>query len=123
MPSPLDMRIVKNNDVLVQITVLDKFGNPMNITDFRIRWQVKKSAKSRPVIIKDSTLNGSIAIVNGDAGVFVIQIDAEDTEHLQPGSYFHECTVTDTIGKTVTLTDMGLGVGVFYLREQYARQD
>lgn len=123
MPSPLDMRIVKNNDVLVQITVLDKFGNPMNITDFIIKWQVKKSAKHKPVIVKDSTVNGSIAIVNGDAGIFVIEIDAEDTEHLPAGTYFHEAIVTDTIGKSVTLTDLGLGVGVLYLREQYAHQD
>ena len=122
MASPLDINIVKNNDILIQFSIKDTFGAPMNITDFVIKWQVKKTFKTKALITKET---GGLGIVITDrlCGVFVVSIEAEDTEDLAAGSYFHEAIATDTSGKSVTLTDLGLEVGAFVLREQYARQN
>lgn len=121
MASTLDVKVVKNNDIGIQFFVKDKFGQPQNITDFQIKWQVKKSAKAIPLITK--TIGSGIEITSPDAGVFLVRVNASDTANLAAGSYFHEATVTDPSGKSITLTDLGLGVGVFFLREEYAQQD
>ena len=120
MAGPLDIRMVLNNDRNVQFNVVDNLGNPVNITDFQIRWQVKKSYLSEALITK--TVGSGITMTDPSLGQFVVQILAADTVNLAPGSYFHEAIVTDTTGKSTTLTDLGLAVGVFFLREQYAVQ-
>ena len=118
---PLDIRMVKNNDISFQFSVFDNNGNPLRITDYVIVWQVRKSYLSTPVISKDSR-TGGIVMVNAEGGTFMVVLRAEDTVDIAPGSYFHEAILTDTGGKSVTLTDLGLDVGTFYLREQYAVQ-
>ena len=122
MPSQLDVRIVKNNSITLQFLVKDKNEVPLNITDFIIKWQVKKTFKSEALITK-STGGHGISIIDAPNGAFSIVINAADTIDLPQGSYFHEAIVTDTQGKSVTLTDLDLAVGVFYLREQYTPQD
>lgn len=121
MASTLDIKIVKNNDIAVQFFVKDKFGQPQNITDFQIKWQVRKSAKALPVITK--SIGNGISIITPDMGVFLVRISAADTVNLIAGSYFHEAVITDTQGKSITLTDLGLGAGVFFIRDEIAQQD
>ena len=122
MASALDVRIVKNNDIAIQFSVKDKNGVAVNLTDFIIKWQVKKSVKAVAVITKDSQGNG-INIISAAGGTFVVRVAAIDTTNLDPGSYFHEAILTDPFDNSVTLTDLGLAVGAFFLREQYAIQD
>ena len=120
MASPLDIRMVQNNDQNFQFNVLDNNQNPVNITDFQIVWQVKKSFLSAALITK--TVGSGITMVNPSQGQFVVSLLAADTASMAPGSYFHEAIATDTTGKSTTLTDLGLAVGVFFIREQYAVQ-
>jgi hypothetical protein len=120
---PLDIRMVKNNDINFQFSVFDNNGNPLRITDYIIVWQVRKSYLSAPVITKTTlTSPPGVVMVNAEGGIFMVVLAASDTVNLPPGNYFHEAILTDTSGKSVTLTDLGLDVGTFYLREQYAVQ-
>ena len=120
MTGPLDIRMVLNNDINVQFNVLDIDGVPINITGFTILWQVKKSYLGLALISK--TVGSGILITNAAGGVFVVSIAAADTAAMSPGEYKHECCLTDTYGKSVTLTGFGLEVGRFVLREEYAVQ-
>ena len=78
MPSQLDVRIVKNNSITLQFLVKDKNEVPLNITDFIIKWQVKKTFKSEALITK-STGGHGISIIDAPNGAFSIVINAADT--------------------------------------------
>lgn len=122
MTSSLDIRVVKHNDITIQYTVKDKSGNIVDLTGSHIKWQVKKTYKTDALITKQSDAGG-IVITDAVNGVFSIILDAIDTLNIAPGDYKHEAIVTNSAGKSVTLTDLGLSVGDFQLREQYTDQD
>ena len=115
--------MVKNNDIIVQFAVVDKFGDPLKITDFNIKWEVKKTSKTESVITKRTGGEGIIHVSPSSDGVFLLFIDAIDTVNLDSGSYFHEAILTDYKNKNVTLTNISGNAGTFQLRDQYTIQD
>lgn len=122
MASLLDIEMTVNNDVTLAWTVKDKQGNIINITDFTVIWEVKKSYLA-PALITKKTGGHGIVVTNGSAGQFQVTLDASDTANLAPISYFHQATLGDNSGKHVTLTGLGGSAGTFTLLPQIAVQD
>ena len=119
----LNIKIVKNNDIIVQFAVKDSFGVAINTTDFNIKWEVKKTSKTEALITKRTGGEGIIHVDPSSDGVFLVFINAIDTVNLDAGSYFHEAVLTDYQNKSVTLTDISGKAGAFQIREQFAIQD
>ena len=117
----IDIVMTQNNDITVRFTARDSTGNPVNITDFTILWEVKKSYLSAALITK-STGGHGITITNTTGGNFTVALAAADTKTLEPGSYLHQATLTDTFGNSVSLTGLGGTTGVFKLIPQIAVQ-
>ena len=117
----LDVRLVKNNDVKLRFSVKNNIGNAVNITGYTIKWEVKKKSDALAYITKSTTL-GSIVIEDAPNGIFSVLIDAIDTVSMEAGVYYHEAVITNSDGKSVTLTDSNVNVGQFVLREQYTQQ-
>ncbi len=117
----LDVKFVKNNDIKLKYSVKNDIGNPVNITGYTIKWEVKKTFDSMAYITK-STVFGNIVIEDGLNGIFSVLINAEDTINIPAGTYYHEAVITNLAGESVTLTDSAVNVGQFVLREQYTQQ-
>lgn len=122
MVSPLDIRIKKNNDYRLIFTVKRRDGSIVDITDFSIKYQARKTITG-PALITKSTDDNSIAIINAALGTFVVLINAEDTRLLESGAYYHEAVMTDTVGKVTTLTDLAVSLPQLYLVNQIAKQN
>jgi hypothetical protein len=117
----LDVKFVKNNDIKLRFSVKNEIGNPLNITGYTIKWELKKSFDSMAFISK-STAFGTIVFENAMNGIFSVLINAEDTANIDAGTYYHEAVITNLAGESVTLTDSAVNVGQFVLREQYTQQ-
>lgn len=120
MASILDKTIIKNNDYRLFFIVTDKAGSAVDITGFTIKYQVRKSVGTEPVITK--TNSSGITLNNPTQGIFTVLVDAADTKFLVTGAYYHEAVMTDLFGNSTTLTDSALSFGILNLRDQIAVQ-
>jgi hypothetical protein len=78
---------------VLEVTVLDGDGEPVDITGTTIRWQLARLATDDTPLITKSVGDG-IAIVDGAAGRFDVTLDPEDTAELG-GSYYYEAEIDD----------------------------
>lgn len=122
MVSPLDIRLKKNNDYRLIFTVKKRDFSIVDLTDFSLKYQVRKTING-PALITKTIEDNSIAIISATDGTFVVLINAEDTRLLEAGVYFHEVVTVDTVGRVTTLTDLSVTLPQLYLVDQVARQD
>jgi hypothetical protein len=121
--SPLDIFVKKNNDVKLIFTAKTPNGDAVDMTGFTAKWAMKKRHESNAAIVKASDSLGGIEITDADEGVFEVTIDAEDTKFLAAGIYLHEATITDALGKSVSLMDLNGSWGTLTLIDQITPQD
>lgn len=124
MASSLDTRVKKNNKFKLIFNVKNRAGTAINITDFTIKYEVRKTVTSDAVISKTTDdSNTDILLTDPVSGAFTIDVLAADTKDLPAGEYFHEVVLVDTFGNATTLTDLGVGFPRLYLVDQIAHQD
>ena len=116
----LDVKVVKNTHVKIEFSVKNRAGSPVNINDYTVKWQIKKSISGLPLITKQTVDNG-IEIIDAMAGKFQVKLYPEDTRDLPAGEYYHEALLTTPGGEYVTLTNNEFTAGIFLLRDQYTR--
>lgn len=114
----LDVKVAKNTHVKLEFHVKNNIGSPVNLTDYQVKWQIKKSVGSLPLITK-TTLDDSIEIIDAVKGRFQVKIYPEDTIDLPATEYYHEALLTTAGGEFVTLTNGEFVAGIFLLRDQY----
>lgn len=86
---------------VVQITVLDADGDPVDITSATIKWQAARSLGKSPVITK-ATGGSGVSITDAANGVFEVTLSGSDTEDLK-GDYYFEAEVTASDGTISTV--------------------
>ena len=79
---------------VLEVTVVDGDGRPVDITGNDIRWQLARFATDDTPLISKSVGDG-IAITDGPSGRFDVTLDPEDTAELS-GSYYYEAEVDDS---------------------------
>ena len=114
MSTGLDFKIVANNDVLLQFTVVDSAGAVVSLVGASIKWEARLRTGAAAVLTK--TTSSGISITNGANGIFQVTIDAADTITLA-GKYIHEAIITLS-GDSVTLTNSDVTAGTLTIREQ-----
>lgn len=83
-----DFKLFQGEARVIQITVLDVNGAPVDITGATsIVWKMGKP-KATPKVQK--SLGSGIAIDNGPAGRFLVTLDAADTVNVAADKYNHE---------------------------------
>src|SRR5574340_899717 len=81
---------------------LTESGAALNITGCTIRWVLRKEAASGTALLTKTTASG-ITITNGVAGLCSIALADTDTDDIDPGVYYHEMSVVDTLGNVSTV--------------------
>jgi len=85
----------------INITVTDDNGVPVNLSDCKIIWGVKRNARaSRYAVVKTSL--DDIIITDTQNGKATIRIMPNDTFGLS-GDFYHEAEFTDAMGNVTTL--------------------
>lgn len=85
-------------------TVKDRTGAAVNLTGASITWRMA-AARDGAALVSKSTSSG-ITVTSAANGLFTVALAAADTATLEPGTYWHQATVTDGSGNVVTiLTD------------------
>ena len=124
MASQLDTRVKKNNSFRLIYQVTNRTCDPVDITGFVVKYEVRKTLSSNPVISKASTdINADVFITDAINGVITIFVRGDDTKDLPMGEYFHEVVLTDPFGNSTNLSDISVGFPKLYLVDQIARQD
>lgn len=87
----------------VIITVTDDNNNALDLFGASVKWALKRSSRTdEREIYKE--INKGIKIDNPTNGELTIDLLPSDTALLTPGTYYHECEVTDANGNVSTIT-------------------
>lgn len=68
-------------------------GGPVNLTGSLIEWKLEDATGA---VVFYFTSNDSVVIVNPDNGLFTIAISSSLTAAIVPGTYTHQCRVTQS---------------------------
>lgn len=105
MPALQNFSVVANNDTDVNFDVGPDDGGSLIGTT--IYWRAYEQENGSPVPGADpvisKTLDDGLQITDPDLGKFVVELDATDTVELLR-NYYHEATIVDGDGATVTVT-------------------
>lgn len=75
MPGVYDLRINKGETLELPITYKDETGQPINLTNYTARLQVRERHESTSVLLELTTENGGITI-DGPAGTLTLHLAA-----------------------------------------------
>jgi hypothetical protein len=85
--------LVAGDSKIIAVTVRDEAGVVVDITDATaIAWQVKRTAGDAVPLV-DKALASGVAITGGQAGVFEVTLDPDDTKDLEPGLYCYAARI------------------------------
>jgi len=77
------------------ITVKDAENNPLNLTDFTVKSQIRKSYYSSTVIEFDITVEVP------EFGVINMELNAEKTSNIRAGRYVYDVNLYDDFGDAI----------------------
>lgn len=116
MPAEQDVSIYSGNDALLQLTVNDESGNPIDLSGaLALIWALAKTARAAVPLV-EKTLGAGVTIIDAVNGRADITVDAEDIEPLS-GTYYHEVRLTNIAGKKVTVTFGTVTIPVNLIRD------
>lgn len=81
MAATYDFYINQGTTWSVSLTYKDEQGNPVDLTGYTAKMQVRPSVRSQKVLLELSTSNGKITI-DGPAGRIQLQLEPQDTTNL-----------------------------------------
>jgi hypothetical protein len=87
----------------LQMTITDKVGTPVDLTEAQIRWWASRgdvSQFSRTPVLQKSLGNG-IEDMGLFEGLFTVNLEPADTREFN-GSYYYEVEITDAFGNVST---------------------
>lgn len=85
-----------------QLTWKDKNSNPVNITNYTARMQVRVTRMSDDIILSLTTENNRIAL-GGSAGTVNLTVSAADMTNVVPGQYFYDLELVSSGGVVTRL--------------------
>lgn len=85
------------------VTVNDVFGDPINLTNYQARAQLRKSYYS------STAIDFTVSKVNANLGVLNMFISAANTSNIRPGRYVYDVEIENG-GNTVTRIFEGIVV-------------
>lgn len=97
----------------------DGNGNPVNITGYTARMQIRKSVSATSVIIELTTENGRITL-GGAAGTIDLLIDADDTAALEQFAGVYDLELESNTGFVTRLLEGQVTVSKEVTREVLA---
>ena len=96
-----DFTMYSGDTKLLEITVLDQDGDPVDLTGATVKWQMaKKVTSDTPVLSKE--IGSGVVIMNPTAGRFDISLQPADTAAIK-GAYYHEAEITESGGDVATV--------------------
>ena len=75
------IRMVQGNSFSLETTVFNEVGNPVNLADFTLRYQVRKTLAGAAVI-NGTQANGRLVVTNASGGVFKMIVNPSDTANI-----------------------------------------
>lgn len=85
-----------------QLTWKDKNSNPVNITNYTARMQVRFTPLSEDIILSLTTENGRI-VLGGSLGTINLTVPATTMSSVAPGKYFYDLELVSSSGVVVRL--------------------
>lgn len=96
-----DQNIFSGDDVEVEVTLEDRNGEPLSITDASVKWALARASTSLPIMSKQSPDDITLETVEG-VSIARFWISSAETLPLT-GTYYHEMEFTDASGRIATV--------------------
>lgn len=95
-----DVTFISGSDQTLIFEVLDRFGDPLDLTGSQIKWTLTYiSQPLNPILIKDTGTKGGVKINSN--GEFSVYLTPSDTQILETGKYEHEPIIIQANGKVL----------------------
>jgi hypothetical protein len=85
----------------VTVTVKDEDADILNLTGYTCNWVMYDGDGD---IVLTKTLSTGLSVPTPSNGQVVILLEPEDTEDLEPDTYYHELEITSSDGDVSTVT-------------------
>lgn len=97
-----DFTMRQGDSRLVNITVVDEYASPLDISSVQVNWIMYKRNPDNPVLQKTTT--SGVVLTAPTSGILTIHLAPADTLNLL-GRFYHECEITDISGNVSTVTE------------------
>lgn len=90
----------------IEVTYLDPDGDPVNLTGFDVRMQVRRAYADQDDVdspLVDLTIGDGVTVTDATGGVFRLTIDKTTTEALPPGSWLYDVEIESAGGEVTRL--------------------
>src|SRR5262245_56542261 len=87
-----DFEMFAGDSKTLRVTVKDDAGQPVDLANAEIRFEMARYAGSAPLVVK--SLGDGITIIDQSAGRFDVALLPADTEELR-GCYYYEAELTN----------------------------
>lgn len=92
----------KGNDEPFNLTFVDEDGAIIDITNYTIKFSLKKPFDDEVLIYKDSTDSDEIEKTDAEEGEATLYINSTDTDNLDPGMHDYDIKIVDGSGNERT---------------------
>jgi len=95
-----DFSLVAGDTLVVRVPIRKVNGEAYDLTGCTIEWGLKAAwSGETPVLSLSNGVDGGISVVSpSTSGYIDISLTSEDTVEITPGTYFHGCVITDSLG-------------------------
>lgn len=87
------------------MTMTDDYGNPVNLTGWTFRMQLRSSVSSGTIVLSLTTANSRIVIDDETLGKFRLLVSATDTESVAAGYYVYDLEAVKPGGEVIRLIE------------------
>lgn len=109
-----DFELDQGDSILEEVAYTDDNGDPVNLTGFTARMQVRKTAASSYAYLVLTSASG--LSIDTDDGIITIAVSPASTALIPAGNYVYDLEVVDSSGYTEKLL-----AGKFILRGEVTR--
>lgn len=97
-------RINKGNSYVIEITLVDSNGEPINLSSVvGITYVLTTITTPKQTLITKVIGNGQIIIQSLYDGIIEVYLHNDDTDDLVDGIYYHEAALVDSGGNVTTI--------------------
>lgn len=97
-------RINKGNSYVVEISLVDSLGEPINLASVvSMQYVLTTLVEPKQALINKVAGNNQIIIQSSTGGIIEIYLHNDDTDDLVDGIYYHEAVIVDSSGNVTTI--------------------
>jgi len=123
MSLPSDIKQVKNNDFIIEMTIKNPDGTLFPITGYNLYFEIKKTYDAVAIVKKNSITSPTEVFIHDSVNSKIrAKVLKTETIGITSGEYYYQLTIVDGAGNAASLVNINGNAGKITFTEQIAVQ-